>query len=193
MTRAECFYCFEKDEESSPNPTMIHYNFGLRHCEKHKAAGERDCRAYMYREGMVRFKDAMKHACFQAFVRHLEELPNGFPVRRSNGELQNGWKLQKEITRIDPIFVLKIRGFWAITVEKDMTIQKNIPLTHFEGIVPQDVLDECIKLFASEIYKKDNEEYEAYLNRDVSNEVEDIKGIVNGIYDGRPCKVLVPY
>ena len=64
LRRCECFYCGAEDEGA----VLIEYLYGMKVCKIHRPNAERDCRAYLYREKLVRVEDALKIPAVKSFI-----------------------------------------------------------------------------------------------------------------------------
>ena len=208
MTTSNCFYChsYENCDE-----TTIQYLFGIRHCGIHKVNAIRDCRAYMHTKKIVKMTDAMKNDSFNSFVNCLENLNGGFPVKRTSGEIQPGWRIyfakypQPNFIRFDSTF-----NKWTVPVcigdeDEDTLIVKCIKFDDFldysiMGSVYQDlfynfdeIVKECIAVFEHGIYRGDYEKFlkDSSLTTD-SCVVDDNPDIITGCFNGKQVRILIP-
>lgn len=136
MTTVACFYCGHPESRS----IQIRYLFGLKACEHHVAAAQRDCKAYMHEQKMVRFRDADRHPVLSRLLTVLRELQS-FPVMRSSGEVQPGWIFQTD-TFGDDDCIASDAGEWKVPVrlpnpghDSTTDLQKFTPIANF--LIPQ--------------------------------------------------------
>ena len=99
------------------------YEFGIRYCLNHKTQAQEDMRKYLIVKKLV-FSEHIRNR----FPEVYSVLMNGIPIRRTNGKLDNGWKLdnQKMISKNDDFG-------WVICLFKmDSSLNKivkNIPIS----------------------------------------------------------------
>ena len=86
LRRCECFYCGAEDTGA----VLIEYLYGMKVCETHRANGERDCRAYLHRENLVRVEDALKIPAIKSFLDILKAHPF-ITVQRTSGDIEDDW------------------------------------------------------------------------------------------------------
>lgn len=82
LKRVACFYCGGTDEDI--RSFRVFRNWGIYYCPAHFPEAERDCRRYMEEEGIM-------HIHFSLVTEAVMEAE--FRVRRSSGEVEEGWKL----------------------------------------------------------------------------------------------------
>ena len=189
MTYDNCFYCGESDADWEE----CYKFFGLKHCDKHKAAAIRDCKAYLHKEKMVNFKHAYAHPILGEFLRSLGE--KTFPVRRSNGEMQDGWKLQKKSFDGEKLCMC-LEGAWMVPVEcinvdtLDV-ITKYTPIDNFRTIMPPDLVDKVLFTLIDGIYSKEYEEVSRFHMNGTQETVPELPGVTNILVDGEEHRVLI--
>ena len=186
MTRSECDYCSAKEHSY----VMIEYLFGLKSCNEHINNANRDCRAFMHREGYVKLTDAYAHESIGPF---LKELENGFPVIRTSGIVEQGWKLRKEKLKMfnsrwhipayteEPVECTK---YVAIEKFLDTRIRELLPIN-------ESSIRRAIEALDAGIYMKEAMEFEQCVDREASMTVEEPNSIVKGVTrDGRIVRVF---
>jgi len=193
MTPMACFYCHALDTKV----VLIEYNFGMKCCDEHKALAERDCRAFMYRNKQIRLTDAFKDPVVGEF---FKTLPKTFPIRRSNGEIED-WCL-RESSHFDREFLQVIDGVWSLpVVNLDHTLYRRVAFNDFLDPIllarlPQvtenfkDLVVKTIDALGT-VYKKDEELYQA-AKTDVPTTIENIPGIFNIVMNGMQGRILIP-
>jgi hypothetical protein len=184
MTYDNCFYCDESDADWEECFKF----FGLKHCDRHKAAAIRDCKAYLHKEKLVNFKHAFAHPILGEFLRALSE--KTFPVRRSNGEMQEGWKLQKKSFDGEKLFMC-LEGEWMVPVEGVNLITKYTPIENFRTIVSSDLVDKVLFTLIDGIYSKEYEEVCILESIGSQETVPELPGVANILVDGEEHRVLI--
>ena len=185
MTPISCFYCKTLDDTVSH--LQIYYLFGLKCCSKHMAAGKRDCRAWMHKNGYVKLKDAFDNTALCSLLNILDS--REFKVKRTSGEIQNGWHLNKG-HYLDTVFIQRIDDQWLIPcryLEDNDCIRKHVNLTDFSDIVPAELIEECLRTLQSGIYFSDFEE-QCALDKSVVPEMANVFPV---IVDGQVGRVLI--
>ena len=185
MTPISCFYCKTLDDTVSH--LQIYYLFGLKCCSKHIAAGKRDCRAWMHKNGYVKLKDAFDNTALCSLLNILDS--REFKVKRTSGEIQNGWHLNKG-HYLDTVFIQRIDDQWLIPcryLEDNDCIRKHVNLTDFSDIVPAELIEDCLRTLQSGIYFSDFEE-QCALDKSVVPEMANVFPV---IVDGQVGRVLI--
>jgi len=185
MTPISCFYC--KTIDDTVSHLQIYYLFGLKCCSKHMAAGKRDCRAWMHKNGYVKLKDAFDNTALCSLLNILDS--REFKVKRTSGEIQNGWHLNKG-HYLDTVFIQRIDDQWLIPcrfLEDNDCIRKHVNLTDFSDIVPAELIEECLRTLQSGIYFSDFEE-QCALDKSVVPEMANVFPV---IVDGQVGRVLI--
>jgi hypothetical protein len=176
MRMRVCDYCranqYEGGEQvpSNDGSVYIMLNFGVLSCKKHSDWARRDCNAYLARNGRIRMADAEAIPAVGNFIRALRSRERGFPVLRSNGDIDYGWELDERSYQ-RPNTIYKISGDWMIrvkTIDDARDIMKGVSIAdylrgglscHFpEGFV-NDVRDTLTALDAG-FYNEDTREWE---------------------------------
>ena len=119
MTPLHCFYCGSNDDDIFH--TEIQYLFGIKHCDKHKAAAKRDCNAYMHRNHIVDMRDAMVMPVMAPLFNQ-----RSFTVTRTNGVLDEGWRL-REGTHYDTQHMCVLKDEWHVPIYKGELV-KCVPI-----------------------------------------------------------------
>ena len=198
MTKMECFYCGKPPKGTKLTEEL----YGLKHCENHEAAAQRDCNAYLHEYKVVLIKDAYNHEIIGRFLRSIK---NGFPVLRSSGEIQSGWKLHElgwEATAIR-----YVNTDWCIqcllrSPDGDYTkdILKYVPILNFkmdaiyksiQHEVPEDFLwlvDQTVLSMIEGVYVKEYEEVQKLQQQ----EYPELSFTREVVYEGRIGRILIP-
>ncbi len=185
MTPISCFYCKILDDTVSH--LQIYYLFGLKCCSKHVAAGKRDCRAWMHKNGYVKLKDAFDNTALCSLLNILDS--REFKVKRTSGEIQNGWHLNKG-HYLDTVFIQRIDDQWLIPcryLEDNDCIRKHVNIGEFSDIVPLDLIEDCVRALDCGIYFSDFEE-QCALDKSVVPEMANVFPV---IVDGQVGRVLI--
>ena len=154
----QCFYCGHAEHDEIGDYTgewRICHLFGLFHCAMHQAAAERDCKAYMRSQGIVRICDARTHPTLGPF---LAALGNTIPVLRSSGAVDMDWF----IPYVDEIPIIRrsnTSGEWGFNLANP-TSTKFVPLSQFRDprVAPhlkqeaRNLLDEVESLLVQGFY-----------------------------------------
>lgn len=185
MTPISCFYC--KVDNDTVRPIHIYWLFGLKCCAEHMAAGKRDCRAWMHKNGYVKLKDAFDNTALCSLLNILDS--REFKVKRTSGEIQDGWHLNKG-NQVDTVFIQRNEDHWIIPccyLETNDYIHKFVNLTDFSDIVPAELIEECLRVLDSGIYFSDFEE-QCSLDKSVVPEMANVFPV---IVDGQLGRVLI--
>ena len=185
MTPISCFYC--KVDNDTVRPIHIYWLFGLKCCADHMAAGKRDCRAWMHKNGYVKLKDAFDNTTLCSLLNILDS--REFKVKRTSGEIQDGWRLNKG-DEVDTIFIQRNEDHWMIPcghLEPNDYIRKFVNLTELTDVVPAELIEECTRTLDSGIYFSDFEE-QCALDKSVVPEMANVFPV---IVDGQVARVLI--
>jgi len=204
MTPVGCFYC----NSNYARYEMLTWMFGLKACPDHIHAAIRDLNAYLHEQKMVRIQDAVRHPDVGKFLISLMQLPAGFPVLRTSGEIQPGWKLNEGELHKDE-FVRFYDGEWKLPViwlSPDDDINKSIvkytPIINFKlpGIydqiknnVPPDFLkaiDDTFTILIEGFYIEDFQEVERIRAHGGQEHYPNIPEAENVLYEGRIVQVI---
>jgi hypothetical protein len=178
--------------------------FGIRCCDQHRQNAKRDCLAYLHTEKMVLTKDVIKHEVCGKLLNILNNLEDGFPVLRTNSEIQKGWKIDCE-TILDRTFIERNDEGWHIpvilkngvdTIYKHTNVYNFTKLEIFEQIkdkVPSnfnDIINEFITFLDQGIYK---EYYDQFVecSKNGINTVSEIPEVNLGYLNGNIVRYIV--
>jgi hypothetical protein len=197
MRRCECFYCGVEDEGA----VLIDWLFGIKVCEVHREKGERDCRAYLYRQNLVRIKDAMAFPIIKRFLDILAGHPL-LRVERTNGSIEDDWCLRLGTYMEAAFFSYSSADRWGIPMYcKRINMNKTVPVINFlrsdltTGMVlPADwnaIIEGVLDCLVNGIYKADAEAYDYARNHDDSEKIMETSGVATVIYEGRLERVFV--
>jgi hypothetical protein len=198
MRRMECMYCFAPDTDT----ILIESLFGLKVCDSHKAAGVRDCKAYLHKKKLVRLRDAFKHPVVGRFLTAVKEMGT-FNVERSDLTIQPGWTLRKENVWA-PAFLQGADDRWRIPVTVGVypdIIDKNVPIIGFMNpdICPDStpefrtLIEETIDCLREGIYSKEFEEFELAMSQDRVGSVTELQGVAQVLYEGSAVRIYFPH
>lgn len=96
LTYAKCDYC----EKPNQRDALICENFGIKTCEEHYELGKRDCDSYLYLNNMIHLQDVKQL---------VDALPETFSIKRTSGEMQDGWSID-----LNNPYIRKIDGEWYL-------------------------------------------------------------------------------
>ena len=204
MTRVGCFYCDSKYARYE----VLTWMFGLKACPDHIQAAIRDLNAYLHEQKMVRIQDALRHPDIGKFLISLMQLPSGFPVVRTSGEIQPGWTLNEGELHKDE-FLRFHDGEWKLPViwlspdgDSTKSIVKYTPIINFKlpGIydqiknnVPPDFLkaiDDTFTILIEGFYIEDFQEVERIRAHGGQEHYPNIPEAENVLYEGRIVQVI---
>lgn len=173
MTLNECFYCGSED----PNFIQIERLFGLKACDIHKKSAIRDCNAYMHREKIVKFNDAVNNSIINELIK---ELQNEFSIIRSNGNIESGWTLKKDYW-YNTCQIRCIDNEWTIDCTNHAKkLEKPAKISDFKTIgISSEIVNNAIKVLNEGIYKNDQINFEYCSNNDMSLEYPEADCIYN--------------
>lgn len=119
------------------------YKLSILACDnlEHQKWAERDAKAWLQENGMVRMNDFVKEPLFQ----ETDILSSAVKVRRSSGIIEEeGWTIKKWSV-CDPVFIRVENGKWYIPVykalyesEKHIGIEKHIGVRDLKMSLPED-------------------------------------------------------
>ena len=180
MTRTVCFYCGADHTKMA----LVHYNFGMKTCDAHHSRGIRDCNAYMHREGLVKTKQAVKHAALSRLFTYLD---GGIPIVRSNGEVQEDWVLNMQ-DGIDTTFIVRSltsTDDWLLPMKwvspngyaddlvKHVDLNYFLDAKFFGDRLDNTIIRDALDLLNKGIYLNDHYEYQLCPSLSVITEEED--------------------
>ena len=122
MRALACAYCGSHEETDD---TLITNLFGIRHCRVHKDWAKRDCNAYLHEHQRVPVWEIGTHPILQPLVPMLGK---SLVIKRSNGELQDGWFIRKH----DDTYMRCIENEWSLPlINREHNLHKSVPLAWF--------------------------------------------------------------
>jgi hypothetical protein len=170
MSPIGCFYCKSENEIKL---FLIDHLFGLKACKDHYENANKDCKIYMHQNKIVLFQDALDNQIIKKLFDYLE---NEISIIRSNGNIDNGWKIIKSnyycFTSITDFSSNITNGNntihnseWCIKIEKDNeneSIVKHITLLslldnkldYYKNEEFVNILNKSIKILDNGIYKE---------------------------------------
>lgn len=119
-----CFYCH--NQATQDVHTHI-YLYGIRSCDNHTAAANRDCKAYLHEVGKLTIHDAFNNPALKAL---LNILTTEVHILRTNGTLDNCWTLNNK-DLIEPPPLSRISGDWCVPLIRQGHITKNVAIKSF--------------------------------------------------------------
>lgn len=206
-----CDYCrapqYNANEKIPSNDGSVYMalNKGILSCKEHRHLAKRDYKAYLGRNSRIDMKDAEEKPEIKRFLDVLREREEGFPVLRSNGNVDHGWKLEGWAFDIadhiykskDSEYILRVK-----TIDINRDIHKGVALNdylrndiscHFqEGFV--DIVNDALNVLNStEFYREEMLEWEELSCEPDNGLMPDIPQIVTEISNsGHVYRVLVP-
>uniref|UniRef100_A0A6C0GZ85 Uncharacterized protein n=1 Tax=viral metagenome TaxID=1070528 RepID=A0A6C0GZ85_9ZZZZ len=180
MSPIGCFYCKSENEVKL---FLIDYLFGLKACKDHYENADNDCKIYMNQNKIVLFHDALHN---QTIKKLLDYLENEFSIIRSNGNIDNGWKILKSkyycfssITDYSSNITNSNNTIhnseWCIKIEKDNeneSIVKHITLLSLlDNKLDYYKDEEFVNILNKSIQILDNGIYKEYLNTKLSKNI----------------------
>jgi len=185
----KCFYCnCTKEIETY----QVSYNKGILTCNEHKDFCIRDINAYLHKNEIVLIHDINKYLEMKEFI---NVLGNNIQVIRSNGDIDNNWKIAT-IINDSPATLGKIKNKWGITLTKD-AIQKNVRFSDFlNEKLKYSQIENFSNIVNNLIILLDNGIYKEYFNQQnnmipekyIDKSCHTIPVIVNGMI----ARIFVP-
>ena len=197
MRRCECFYCGAEDTGA----VLVEYLFGMKVCDIHRQTAERDCRAYLHVQKLVRVKDAFKLPALKCFLDILAGHPR-LAVQRTSGDIEEDWCF-REGSHYDPAFLSKsAEGRWGVPMRCPRTnLNKTVPIINFlrdditaKMVLPADwftMIEKTLDCLEEGIYKAEAEAYETARNHDDSETIVETAGVSTVVYEGRMERVFL--
>jgi hypothetical protein len=197
LRRCECFYCGAEDT----GVVVVEHLFGMKVCETHRLNAERDCKAFLHRENLVRVKDAMTVEPLKRFLDILAAQPF-ITVQRTNGEIEEDWSLRTG-NYFDPAFLSRnLEMKWGVpTYCRRTNQQKTVPIINF--LRPEingkmnlsadwhAIVEDAIDALVDGVYRADAEAYDYARNHDESEKIVETEGVATVIYEGRIERVFM--
>ena len=157
---------------------------------------------------MVKLEDALRHPIISKFLIPLMQLPAGFPVLRTSGQIQSGWVINKgEIQNEE--FIRMHDGEWKVPViwlspddDSSKSMIKYTPIANFKlpemydqikPNLPSDFiqfLDESLIVLIEGFYTEDFEEVQRIRAHDGQEHYPNIPQAENVLYEGRVVQVM---
>jgi hypothetical protein len=197
LRRSECFYCGAEDT----GIVIIEHLFGMKVCDTHRINAERDCKAYLHREHLVRVKDAFTIPALKLFLDVLAAHPC-IAVQRTSGDIEYDWCF-REGHFYDPAFLSRsAEGKWCIpTYCPRIKQNKNVPIINFlrpeingKMNLPDNwhaIIEDAIDTLVNGVYTAEAEAYDYARNHDDSEKIVETEGVATVIYEGRVERVFV--
>lgn len=126
MRKTACFYC---GRESTADSHVLVYNYGIRHCEEHRATAGRDIRAFLHTSGLVDVEAAEHYEPLRTLCKYLTAKP--VSVLRTNGNVSDGWQLSCTSSIYECEYIAHIEGTWCVPMFHTSGITKHVPLHSF--------------------------------------------------------------
>ena len=170
MKTIHCFYCDAEDARIC----SIEYLFGIRACDEHFPWAERDCKAYMHRNGEASYKDLKELLAFIKFTQWTESLEDGFQIERSNGSIDSGWTWNvKELLQRFPEESPYPNAGGIHVTSRDMSLNRYVPLENFlrSVIYPNQtpefrtMITDCLFVLLQGVYSSEETAYQDALGR----------------------------
>ena len=177
-----CDYCSEQSKYSIATSYHLH---GLKCCEEHKPLAQRDVKAWLRMEKVVRQKD------FLAVHPRLTDMKLSIP--RTDGSVTEGGNISQESFQ----FLQENEGEWRLqvlfTCPKDGQIKnKWIDLAELEksGISAEELAAWRVTLNA--FYTEELDGHVAAMAAGTSKAERETAGVRTAVVDGVKCRVFVP-
>lgn len=127
LTYTRCDYCEKADERS----VLIYENFGIKTCVPHYDLGKRDCDSYLYLNKMIHLQDVKQL---------VDALPETFPVKRTSGEMQDGWSVDS-----DNPYIRQVDGEWHLScVNKEYNLTKKPSIKNMKHLIDVEFIEGII-------------------------------------------------
>jgi len=200
MTTNTCFYC------GAPSTSFytIERFFGLKHCNLHESVARRDCCALLHSEKRVDMRDAQRHPILGKFINALD---TPFPVFRSSGELQAGWRVN-HTTPWEYNFIEYSNGEWKLPVtwqnEHDKSSEnlvKHTPIANFKipaiyesvkNTLSLSLVDDVLRCLIDGVYSEEHAEFESLRLQGGCEELPEIPNVHPLLYEGNVVRIMVP-
>jgi hypothetical protein len=122
MRTLACAYC-GSDEET--DDALIADLVGIRHCREHRDWASRDCKAYLHEHQRVPVWEIGMHPALGSLAPILDK---SLVIKRSNGELQDGWFIRKH----DDTYIRCIENEWSLPlINREHNLHKSVPIACF--------------------------------------------------------------
>ncbi len=111
MTMNKCFYCKETEKIRF---ICVDRLFGVKSCNEHKEHAEADMQSYMKKNKIIHVKDGIE---IPEVKQLFDFLTDNMKIIRTNGNVESGWKLNKNSYDFVPSF-RKVDDNWRFPVIK---------------------------------------------------------------------------
>ena len=156
----ECQYCggptHDEGDNSGYNPIMLH--FGVVACVEHKDRAQRDGNAWLHRNNVVDWHDAIQDPVFAML------LNRDIKVRRTSGAIEDGWRIEPPTYDEPPFFIRsETSGEWSVKAKQADNI-RGLRVRDFKLSLPEEqhgLVDAFIARLNRGFYKADSDAYEA--------------------------------
>jgi hypothetical protein len=199
MRAAVCDYCGGPEKKA----VLIEHLYGIQACAQHYSFAERDCKADLARNSMVRYKDAILVPECAKVLEILDSL-NGFNVKRTSGAIDSNWQVRSTSDIFDPSFLTCHEGVWYIPCCNDKAgtpeyLKKGIPLAWFLTsdlgcTLPAEfpaLCEAALKVLERGVYKAEFDAYTANVIHSKPSQVAEHPDVSKAIMpDGQIVRVL---
>ena len=205
-----CDYCRKPEYDSDANDAKcgtvsIIYNYGILSCKEHTSWAKRDCNAYLGRIGRIQMCDAEAVPAINRFLTALRERYGGFPVLRTNGDIDHGWKIKgPTFDRADHICRMPDLK-WALmveTIDTSRNILKGVNISdylrddiicHFPDGFKKIVEDALTAFDTVNFYQDEMREWEMLSEEPDNGHIHDIPQIQEVLdKNGNIIRMLIP-
>jgi len=199
MRAAICDYCAGPEKKNA----LIEHLYGIQACVEHYPLAQRDCKADLARNGMVRYKDAVLVSECAKVLDILASL-NGFNVKRTSGDIESNWYVRSTSDIFEPAFLTCHEGVWYIPCCNDKAgtpkyVKKGIPLSWFLTsdlgcTLPPEFPTLCeaaLKVLERGVYKAELDAYNAHVIHTKPSKVEEHPAVGKAMMpDGQIVRAL---
>lgn len=152
MSYMRCDYCGKVETRVA----TIFHNYGCKSCDLHYELAKRDCRAYLHEHSMVMITDPSRNNIVDELVLRLKST---FVVKRTSGELQDGWKIRMR-DGCDNTYIFKLNTHWAVpclygSENSSSSITKNVKIIDMEHIFSKLFISDILAVLDSGLYLND--------------------------------------
>jgi hypothetical protein len=170
-------------------------------CATHGPNAERDCRAYLHRQSLVRIGDAIKLPILRKFLDVLASHPQ-IRIERSSGEIEDDWSFRAGSFLEPAFFSLSSSKRWCVPMyNKRLNLNKSVPIISFlqteinTGMnLPADwsaIIEEVIDTLTAGVYASESDAYEYARNYDESERIAETMGVATIVYEGHEERIFV--
>lgn len=127
LTYARCDYCEKQDQKQA----LIYDDFGIKTCDDHYELGKRDCDSYLYLNNMIHLQDVKQL---------VDALPETFSVKRTSGEMQDGWSVD-----LNNPYLKKVDGEWHVPcINREYNLTKKPSLQNMTHLIDKELIENII-------------------------------------------------